>query len=117
MPFLTRAKDVIVMTVEEGGGTGDVDGLVWNAAPDLHDADVCRPDVLSERGPLWRSRPAPVMLFASATDVAVVALLAVAEVLMTRSAGNPRYIAFATLAFVLALDLIKRVVFGRLQIG
>jgi len=40
MPFLTRAEDVIVMTVEVEDGSGDVDRLVRNANPDLHDAGV-----------------------------------------------------------------------------
>lgn len=40
VPFLTRAEDVIVMTVEVEDGSGDVDRLVRNANPDLHDAGV-----------------------------------------------------------------------------
>jgi hypothetical protein len=76
--------------------------------------------VLRERGPLWRSRPAPVMLLASATDVAVVALLRclpLGGVLMTRLPPAILGILFlAALAFALALHIIKRVVFGPRQI-
>jgi len=73
--------------------------------------------VLRERGPLWSSRPAPVMLLASATDVTIVVLLAVGGVLMTPL--SPAIIAMlflATLGFALALDIIKRSILSFLLI-
>ena len=73
--------------------------------------------VLRERGYLWRSRPAPVMLFASLADVAIVSSLALGGVLMTPLA--PAIVAMlfvATLTFALAFDAVKRVVLACWQI-
>jgi len=73
--------------------------------------------VLRERARLWCSRPAPIMLVASAADVSVVAFLAMGGVLMNRL--PPEAIALllgATLAFTLAMDQLKVAVFARLRI-
>jgi hypothetical protein len=73
--------------------------------------------VLRERGYLWRSRPAPVMLFASLADVAIVSSLAPGGVLMTPLAPEVVAMLFgATLAFALAFDGVKRIVLACWQI-
>jgi H+-transporting ATPase len=73
--------------------------------------------VLRERGPFWASRPAPVMLAASGANVAIALGLASFGLVMT---PLPRTtvigLALATLAFALALDLVKRGLFARLRI-
>lgn len=73
--------------------------------------------VLRERGRLWRSRPAPIMIFASLCDVAVMGCLAAFGIMMTRL---PLWIIgmliITTLAFTLAMDSIKLAVFARLRI-
>ncbi|HME86153.1 MAG TPA: HAD-IC family P-type ATPase [Roseiarcus sp.] len=73
--------------------------------------------VLRERGRLWRSRPAPVMLLASLWDLIVVASLAAGGVLMSplpiRVIG---LLVMTTLAFTLAMDSLKLAVFARLRI-
>jgi H+-transporting ATPase len=73
--------------------------------------------VLRERGRLWRSRPAPVMLLASLCDLVLVASLAAGGVLM--SPLPIKVIAFlfvTTLVFTLAMDSIKLAVFARIRI-
>jgi len=73
--------------------------------------------VLRERGHLWSSRPASVMLFASLADVAIVASLAMGGVLMTPlPPAIVGILLIATLAFGLALDFVKIAVFSRLRI-
>jgi H+-transporting ATPase len=72
---------------------------------------------MRERGHLWHSRPARVMILASLIDVTIVTGLAVAGLLM---APLPPAIAAGlfgtTAAFVLVLDMIKVGVFRRVQI-
>jgi H+-transporting ATPase len=73
--------------------------------------------VLRERGRLWHSRPAPVMICASLADVTIVTSLALGGVLMTPLA--PAIVAMlfaATLAFAFALDGVKRIVFATVRI-
>jgi H+-transporting ATPase len=73
--------------------------------------------VLRERGPFWSSRPAAIMLLASALDLAVVTSLAVGGVLMTPLPPLVLGLVFAaTIAFALVLDGIKRIVFAQLVI-
>ena len=73
--------------------------------------------VLRERGRLWRSRPAPIMAFASACDVTVVGCLAAFGVLMSPlPLSIIALLAAATLVFSLAMDTIKLAVFARLRI-
>ncbi len=73
--------------------------------------------VLRERGRLWRSRPAPIMIFASLCDVTVMGCLAAFGILMT---PLPLWIIgmliATTLAFTLVMDSIKLAVFARLRI-
>jgi len=69
---------------------------------------------LRERGRLWQSRPAPIMVLAS---VGVIGCLAAAGVFM--SALPLRIIGMlvgTTIVFTLALDSIKLAVFARLRI-
>jgi H+-transporting ATPase len=73
--------------------------------------------VLRERGPLWSSRPARVMLLASAADVSIVTTLAVGGILMSPLPLPIIGMLFlATLAFALVMDIIKRSVLSRLPI-
>jgi len=73
--------------------------------------------VLRERSHFWSSRPASIMLLASAADVAVIASLAMAGLLMTPlSPAIVGLLLIATLAFGLALDFAKILVFSRLRI-
>jgi len=73
--------------------------------------------VLRERGHVWSSRPASIMLLASLADVTVVACLAIAGLLMTPlSPAIVGGLLISTLAFGLALDFIKILVFFRLRI-
>ena len=73
--------------------------------------------VLRERGRLWSSRPAPIMVLASATDILLMGALAAFGVLMT---PLPPWIIGMLLAtsliFTLAMDSIKLAVFARLRI-
>jgi len=73
--------------------------------------------VLRERGRLWSSRPASIMLLASLCDVVVMATLAAGGILM---AALPLSIIAmlvgTTLVFTLAMDSIKLAVFSRLRI-
>jgi H+-transporting ATPase len=73
--------------------------------------------VLRERGRLWHSRPAPVMLLASLCDLVLVASFATGGFLM--SPLPIRVIAMlivTTIAFSLAMDSIKLAVLARLRI-
>ena len=73
--------------------------------------------VLREKGPLWSSRPAPIMLLASLADVSLVAALVLGGVLVSSlSPGIVALLALATLGFALAMDGLKRSVFSRLNI-
>jgi H+-transporting ATPase len=73
--------------------------------------------VLRERGRLWSSRPAPIMVLTSTCDVILMGSLAAFGVLMT---PLPLWIIGAligtTLVFTLAMDSIKLAVFKRLKI-
>jgi len=73
--------------------------------------------VLRERGRLWNSRPAPVMLLASAADVTIVGCLAASGVLM--SPLSPSVITgllLITCVFALSMDSVKLATFARFQI-
>jgi H+-transporting ATPase len=73
--------------------------------------------VLRERGRLWHSRPAPVLLLASICDIVLMGSLAAAGFMM--SALPLSIIAIligTTLLFTLAMDSIKLAVFARLRI-
>jgi H+-transporting ATPase len=73
--------------------------------------------VLREHGHLWESRPAAIMLFASAAAVVVVGSLAACGVLMTPlPLPILAVLLAATLCFVLAIDFVKAAVFVRLPI-
>jgi H+-transporting ATPase len=73
--------------------------------------------VLRARDHFWRSRPAGIMLFASAADVAIVSCLALGGVLMSPlSPGTAGVLLVATLLFALVLDAIKVTVRTRLRI-
>ena len=73
--------------------------------------------VLRERGHLWSSRPASIMLFASSGDIAIVISLAIGGVLMTPlPLAIVGILLIATLAFGLALDGIKIAVAAGLRI-
>ena len=73
--------------------------------------------VLRERGRLWSSRPAPIMVLASLCDVGVMAGLAAGGIMM---AALPLSIIAmlvgTTVVFTLAMDSIKLAVFSRLRI-
>jgi H+-transporting ATPase len=99
---------------EFGLGPGEMQTLTFTTLVFAGQANVY---VLRERGPFWSSRPAPVMLLASAADLAVVTSLAMGGVLMTPL--PPAFFGMllvATLVFAFALDAIKRIVFARLAI-
>jgi H+-transporting ATPase len=73
--------------------------------------------VLREKGPLWNSRPAPIMLLASLADLTLVAGLVLSGVLV--SPLSPEIVgllALATVGFALAMDGLKRFVFRHLEI-
>ena len=73
--------------------------------------------VLRTHGRFWRSRPAPIMLLASFTDLLLVAHFVAGGLLM--SPLPIRVIALlvvTTLVFTLAMDSIKLSVFARLRI-
>lgn len=73
--------------------------------------------VLRERGRLWRSRPASIMLLASGCDLILVATFASAGILMS---PLPILIiaslVVTTVIFSLAMDSIKLAVFARIRI-
>ena len=73
--------------------------------------------VLRERGRLWHSRPAPIMLVASACDIILVACLAAGGVLMSPLPLTLiSLLIIATVVFTLAMDTIKLAVFARIRI-
>ena len=73
--------------------------------------------VLRERGRLWHSRPATIMVLASACDVILVGTLAATGVLMEAlPVALIATLAGATVLFTLAMDSIKLLVFARLRI-
>ena len=73
--------------------------------------------VLRERGRLWRSRPAPIMLIASFCDLAIVATLAATGVLMSPLPLDViAALAAATVFFTFGMDTIKLATFARLRI-
>jgi H+-transporting ATPase len=73
--------------------------------------------VLRERGRLWSSRPAPIMVLASACDVTLMGCLAAFGIFMS---PLPIWVigllVATTLVFTLAMDTIKLAVFARLRI-
>jgi H+-transporting ATPase len=74
--------------------------------------------LIRERGHFWQSRPSPWLISSSATDLAVVALMATVGVLM--APVNPLLIAelLAVVAiYLLMLDQIKVLIFRRFNIG
>ena len=73
--------------------------------------------VLRERGRLWHSRPAPIMVLASACDLILMGGLAAAGVVMSAlPVAVIALLAAATVVFTLAMDSIKLAVFARLRI-
>ena len=73
--------------------------------------------VLRERGRLWNSRPAPIMVLASACDLLLMGGLAAGGFLMAALPLSIIGILVATtIAFTLAMDSIKLAVFARLRI-
>ena len=73
--------------------------------------------VLRERGRLWSSRPAPIMVLASACDVLLMGGSAAVGVLMDAlPLCDHRHARCTTLVFTLAMDSIKLLVFARLRI-
>lgn len=73
--------------------------------------------VLREKGPLWNSRPAGIMLLASLVDVGLVTTLVLSGALVSPlSLGVVGLLAIATLGFALMMDLLKRLVFSHLSI-
>ena len=73
--------------------------------------------VLREQGPFWRSRPAAIMLVASAVALMIVAFLAIAGLLMTPIAPPILgMLLMATLVYGLASDFVKVAVFACLRI-
>jgi H+-transporting ATPase len=74
--------------------------------------------LVRERGPLWASRPAPLLVASSAGAVAATALLALSGTLMAPlPAPALAAVAGAWAVFVLALDLLKVPLFRRLGLG
>lgn len=73
--------------------------------------------VLRERGPIWRSHPARIMLYATTADLAIVTALALGGILMAPlSPGIVGRLFIATICFALALDLVKQIVFRHIRI-
>lgn len=73
--------------------------------------------VLRERGRLWHSRPAPIMVLASFCDVVLMGSLAAAGFMMSALPLSIIGILIGTtLLFTLAMDSIKLAVFARLRI-
>ena len=97
-----------------GLGSGQMQTLTFTMLVFAGQANVY---VLRERGPLWSSRPASVMLCASAADLTVVIALATGGILMTPlPPGILSMLFVATLVFAFALDGIKLLVFARVAI-
>jgi H+-transporting ATPase len=74
--------------------------------------------LIRERGHFWQSRPSPWLISSSATDLAVVALMATVGVLM--APVNPLLIAellTVVAIYLLMLDQIKVLIFRRFNIG
>ena len=73
--------------------------------------------VLRTHGRFWRSRPAPIMLLASLTDLLVVASFAAGGLLMSAlPVWVIAWLVVTTIAFALAMDCIKLAVFAHLRI-
>ena len=73
--------------------------------------------VLREQGHLWNSRPAAIMLSASAAALSIVAFLATAGLLMVPILpAVVGILLLATLVYGLALDFVKVAVVARLRI-
>jgi H+-transporting ATPase len=73
--------------------------------------------VLREQGHLWNSRPAAIMLSASAAGLTIVTFLAIAGLMMVPILpGVIGILAIATLVYGLALDFLKVAVVARLRI-
>ena len=73
--------------------------------------------VLRERGRLWHSRPAPIMMIASTCDIILVAILAAGGILMAQlPISIILLLAGATIFFTLTMDSIKMLVLSRLRI-
>ena len=73
--------------------------------------------VLRERGRLWDSRPAPIMLLGSAADVAVVGFLAASGVLMSPlPLPVIAMLLLVTCVFALTMDSVKLATFARFRI-
>jgi len=73
--------------------------------------------VLRERGRLWHSRPAPVLLLTSLGDLILVGCLAGAGILMSALPISTILLLVATTAiFTLAMDSIKLATFARLRV-
>ena len=73
--------------------------------------------VMRERGHIWHSRPARIMVLASTADIAIVTTLAAVGLFMAPlPAGIVAGLFLATAALALALDTIKIGVFRRIQI-
>ena len=73
--------------------------------------------VLRERGRLWHSRPAPVLLLTSLADLILVGCLAGAGILMSALPISTILLLVATTAiFTLAMDSIKLATFARLRV-
>jgi len=73
--------------------------------------------VLRERGRLWHSRPAPILMLASTCDVILVGTLAAGGILMSQLPITIiLMLAGTTVLFTLAMDTIKLVVFSHLRV-
>ena len=73
--------------------------------------------VLRERGRLWSSRPATIMMLTSACDVILMASLAAGGVFMSQLPTSIiAMLVAATLVFTVTIDSIKLVIFARLRI-
>ena len=73
--------------------------------------------VLRERVHVWRSRPKPIMLVATAGDVGVVASLAMGGILMSAlPVAAMALLLLATLGFAFATDWVKIAVFAHVRI-
>ena len=73
--------------------------------------------MLRERGHVWRSRPKPIMLVATAGDVGIVASLAMGGILMSAlPVVATALLLLATLGFAFAMDWVKIAVFAHFRI-
>ncbi len=73
--------------------------------------------VLRERVHVWRSRPKPIMLVATAGDVGIVASLAMGGILMSAlPVVATALLLLATLGFAFAMDWVKIAVFAHFRI-